>query len=62
MVNAPAEESSWRQDLLDLIRSTWDSDQLFSLTDLYSRSQPLIVRHAGNLHPEAKIRQVLQVL
>jgi hypothetical protein len=57
-----AGDKSWRQEVLHLIRSRWHADQVFSLSEVYASADQLTKRHPGNLHVEAKLRQVLQQL
>lgn len=55
-------KSSWRSDVLRLIRRLWRPDQVFSLNDLYTHARALTSNHPDNQNVEAKIRQVLQQL
>jgi hypothetical protein len=57
-----ADDPSWKHEVLHFIRSHWHADQIFSLNDVYAYSDQLTHRHPGNLHAEAKIRQILQQL
>ncbi len=53
---------TWTDEVLGLIRANWKPDQVFSLSDVYSRSTELAVKHPGNATTQNTIRRVLQQL
>jgi hypothetical protein len=57
-----AADLTWKSEVLRLIRSTWKTDQIFSLADVYQLSSSIAARHPENRHVDEKLRQVLQQL
>ena len=52
-------KSNWVNDVLEIVKKQGSE---FSLKDIYSFTDELKEKHPNNAHPEAKIRQSIQVL
>ena len=57
-----APESSWKSELLALLRDRWATHETFALSDVYESTGTLSSLHPENQHVEEKVRQVLQDL
>lgn len=53
---------AWKDDVYDVIRQTWEVNQIFTLTDVYKHEDEFSKIHPTNGYISEKIRQVLQNL